>query len=75
MTREEKAKARMDKTGQRAAKALNRAVDALNAYRVECMGTDRAVTRADDTRITLAEKMAEYGNYLGAVHADKGRGA
>ena len=52
------------------AKALRRASDAGRKFRDACAACGQDVSRADDTRNTLREAMAEYAGHLeGAFEA------
>lgn len=58
----------MKKAGQTAARKLWAAHEAMGKFRQACADAGIGADRADDTRITLPEKMAEYAKYLDMVH-------
>lgn len=63
----EKALAAKKKAALAAASALLKACVAMQKYRAACRACNEHEIRQDDTRVTLPEKMSEYGNYLNAV--------
>lgn len=63
----EKALATKKKAALAAASALLKACVAIQKFRAACRACDEHEIRLDDTRVTLPEKMSEYGNYLNSV--------
>ena len=63
----DKALADKKKAALASAKALLDACVALKKFRSACINCGKAAPRLDDTRVTLSEKMSEYGNYLNSV--------
>lgn len=63
----DKALAAKKKAALTAAKALLGAGVALQRFRSACIDCGDPAPRLDDTRVTLTEKVFEYGNYLNSV--------
>lgn len=64
---------RTARTGARLAKKLRAACQALREFRMACFAEGHPIKGADDTRITLHERMDEYAGYLEYRYPDGGR--